>query len=91
MLDRANAEATMYRVAIAAFTYHPGKPSEEPGYHVSEDVDWCIAPLTGLPTDELARLRATIETLITTPTADRRAFIRHLAALSDRDTALDTL
>ncbi|MDF2713054.1 MAG: hypothetical protein K0R62_8706, partial [Nonomuraea muscovyensis] len=40
-------------------------------------------PLSGLPTAGLTVLRDTIATLITTPTADRQAFIRTLAALSD--------
>lgn len=82
-LDRANTDAALYRVAICAFTYHPDKHHDEPGYHLAEDLDWCLAPLTALPTTELNALRDTIATLITTPTADRQAFIRTLAALSD--------
>lgn len=82
-LDRANTDAALYRVAICAFTYHPNKHLDEPGYHLDEDLDWCLAPLAALPAVKLAVLRDTITTLITTPTADRQAFIRTLAALSD--------
>ncbi|MDQ7876584.1 hypothetical protein Q9R08_01200 [Microbacterium sp. QXD-8] len=90
MLDPAEAEATLYRVAICAFMWHPHKDVDEPGWTITEDLDWCLAPLAGLPTDELADLRTTVQTLITTPTADRQAFIRHLAALSG-DTSFDNL
>lgn len=90
MLDPAEAEAALYRVAVCAFTWYPAKEADEPGWTIAEDLDWCLAPLAGLPTDALADLRATVQTLITTPTADRQAFIRHLAALSG-DTSFDNL
>ncbi|MBW9108982.1 hypothetical protein JNB63_07310 [Microbacterium trichothecenolyticum] len=90
MLDPAAAEAALYRVAICTFTWHPNKEADEPGWTIAEDLDWCLAPLAGLPNDQLTDLRATVQTLITTPTADRRAFIRHLAALSG-DNSFDNL
>ena len=90
MLDPAAAEAVLYRVAICAFTWHPNKEVDEPGWTITEDLDWCLDPLTGLPTDQLTDLRATVQTLITTPTADRQAFVRQLAALSG-DTSFDNL
>ena len=46
-------------------------------------------PLAGLPETELDQLRATIRTLITTPSADRQAFIRHLATLTADDTTTE--
>lgn len=82
MIDRAEAEATLYRVAVSAFTYYPDKADLEPGYRVEEDVDWCSAPLRSLPPEQLDPLRATIRELITTPTADRRAFIATLDELA---------
>lgn len=82
-LDRAKTDAALYRVAICAFTYHPDKHVDEPGFQLDEDLDWCLAPLAALPAVELAVLRDTIATLITSPTADRQAFIRTLAALSN--------
>jgi hypothetical protein len=87
-LDRANTDAALYRVAICAFTYHPDKHRDEPGWQLAEDLDWCLAPLAGLPSAGLTVLRDTIETLITTPTADRQAFIRTLAALSEASEGL---
>lgn len=80
-IDRAEAEATLYRVAICAFTYYPDKPLEEPGYDVAEDIAWCVAPVAGLPPTQLDALRDTVWVLITTPTADRQGFIRDLAAI----------
>lgn len=81
MIDRDSAEVVLERVAICAFTYYPGKPTEEPGYTVDEDVAWCTAPLRALPAPQLAELRDTVRTLITDPTADRRRFITTLAQL----------
>ena len=89
MIDRAHAEAARWRIAVCAFEYYPDKHLDEPGYTVDEDVAWCVAPLAGLPAPELDQLRATIRTLITTPTADRQAFIRHLAALTADDTSAE--
>ena len=82
MIDRAQTENVKRRVAISAFEYYPTKHLDELGYRVEEDVDWCLEPLAGLPARELEALRATVELLITTPTANRRPFIRYLAALS---------
>jgi hypothetical protein len=78
MLDRSQVDATIYRVAVAAFTYYPDKQIAEPGYTVDEDLDWCMRPLRHLPQDDRAELRGGIHELITTPSADRQAFIRHL-------------
>ena len=83
MIDRADTEATLYRVAICAFTYYPGKPWEEPGYSIDEDIAWCTAPLAGLPQEKLTALGASIRSLITDPGADRRSFISTLARLAD--------
>jgi hypothetical protein len=82
MIDRAEAEATLYRVAVSAFTYYPEKPDVEAGYGVEEDVDWCSAPLISLPSEQFDALRETIRELITSPTADRRAFIATLDELA---------
>ena len=83
MIDRAQTENVMRRVAISAFQYYPTKHLDEPGYSVDEDVIWCLEPLAALPATELDGLRATVELLITTPTANRRPFIRYLARLSE--------
>lgn len=82
MLDRTQVDATIYRVAIAGFTHYPDRHIKEPGYDVDEDLDWCVRPLRHLPQEEREQLRAQILQLITDPTADRQAFIRHLRSLS---------
>lgn len=82
MIDRAEAEAALYRVAVSAFTYYPGKETDEPGYRVDEDVDWCAAPLIGIPTPQLEQIRVQIRLLITDPLADRQAFIASLGGLA---------
>lgn len=81
VIDREATEVALERVAICAFTYYPGKPVDEPGYTVEEDVTWCTTPLRALPADQFAALRDTVRVLITDPTADRRSFITTLATL----------
>lgn len=91
MIAPSNADAALYKVAYCAFTYYPDKHIDEPGYTLEEDLAWCLAPLAVLPAPELAEIRHTIRTLITTPTADRQPFIRRLAALSSNDAAFEGL
>lgn len=78
MLDRSQIDATVFRVAVAAFTYYPEKPAREPGYTLDEDLDWCMRPLRHLPDAHRLELREHITSLVTDPTADRQAFIRRL-------------
>lgn len=82
MLDRSQADATIYRVAIASFTHYPDKHIKELGYSIDEDLDWCMRPLRHLPQEERDELRARILELITDPSADRRAFIGHVMSLA---------
>ena len=74
-LDRAVAEAVIYRVALSAFTYFPGKEDREPGYSLAEDVDWCLALIASADRIRARDLRAQVEHVITDPDADRQAFI----------------
>lgn len=75
MLDRADVEEVIYRVAVSAFRYYPEKPAVELGYTVEEDVEWCVQPLAGKEGVDAGALSDSIRHLITDPTADRRAFI----------------
>lgn len=84
VIDRAITEATLWRVAICAFTYHPTKEADEPGFSLNEDVAWCAAPLARLPKAQRAELLDVIRNLITDPAADRREFIRSLAELVEQ-------
>ena len=81
-LDRTQAEATLYRVAICALTYYADKPHDEPGYTIDEDLTWCIAPLLALDTAVLDQLRESIRNTIADPTAHRGALNRVLTALT---------
>ncbi|ODT25797.1 hypothetical protein [Microbacterium sp. SCN 69-37] len=74
-LDRAVAEAVIYRVALSAFTYFPGREDREPGYSLAEDVDWCLAPIPAADRIRVRGLRAQAEHVITHPDADRQAFM----------------
>tara|TARA_R110002020_G_scaffold286153_5_gene501723 strand:- start:4403 stop:4666 length:264 start_codon:yes stop_codon:yes gene_type:complete len=82
MIDRAQVEAVITRVAVAAFTYYPERPTAEPGYTLGEDVAWCIRPLISLEGPQREAWRLRIADLIANPTADRQAFIRDLAAIA---------
>ncbi|CDK01641.1 MULTISPECIES: hypothetical protein [Microbacterium] len=82
LVDQRDTEVTLFRVAISAFLYYPGKLSDEPGYTIDEDLAWCIAPLRSLPARQLAHTTDTIRALIIDPSADRREFIATLATLA---------
>lgn len=78
MLDRSQIDATVFRVAVAAFTYYPDKSTREPGYTLDEDLDWCMRPLRHLPDIHRRELREQISSLVIDPASDRQAFIRRL-------------
>jgi len=82
MIDRANAEAATYRVAVAALTYRPDKTMVEPGYTIDEDVDWCIQPLHGIPAESIDQVRVLVRDTIIDPTAHRMSLARVLADLT---------
>lgn len=83
VLDRSDAEAMLIRTATAAFTYYPGKEAEEPGYTISEDVDWVMELVTGLDPDQVATWRQRVAEVIENQAAERRTFIADLMALTD--------
>lgn len=81
MIDRADAEAVLYRAAIAALGYWPTKHLDEPGYTIDEDIDWCLGPIGALDGLTLQRVRARVRAVIADPTAAREEFRRALAEL----------
>ncbi|HRN30072.1 MAG TPA: hypothetical protein PK781_01580 [Terrimesophilobacter sp.] len=91
MLDLSQADAAIFRTAVAAFTYYPAKTEREPGYTVDEDLNWCIRPLRNLPQQEHDQLAKHIRQLIIDPTADRQSFIRHLRSLTGEPNPNDDL
>ena len=78
MLDRTEAEALVYKIAVAALSYYPGKTEEEPGYTIDEDIDWCLGGFHG-PSGEGMRDR--IRELIIDPTSHRSDFVRDVMGL----------
>lgn len=82
MLDKSAAEAAIYRTAYAAFTHYPEKHLDEPGYTVTEALDWCLEPLAPLPDDVREPLRSRIQEVIRNPAADRQGLIRAIRGLA---------
>lgn len=85
MIDRADAEATIYRVAVCAFIYDPDRPVEETGRTLEEELVWCVQPLQGLDLVTQGELQNRIAELIVNPLADRQTFIADLNALVPPD------
>lgn len=83
MLDRSDAEAVLFRVAVAAFMYYPEKHIQEPGYSVEEDLEWCAKPMAILPEPTQQDLLDEARAIITDQTRDRRKFIDTVISLSD--------
>ncbi|MEN8601420.1 hypothetical protein [Microbacterium rhizosphaerae] len=90
MLDRSEIEATIARVAYAAFTYYPDKARDLPGYRVDEDVEWCMVPLRSLSPGYQAGFRDRIRLLIVDPEQDRQLFIRDLKILESPESKFGT-
>ena len=67
MIDRADTEASLARVAFAAFLYHPTKHLDEPGWTVDEDIDWALTPLRDLDPTARAVWRERIREVMTSP------------------------
>ena len=88
-IDRADIEATRYRVAICALDYYPAKPEDEPGYTIDEDITWSIAPLLGRDPAALAQLREVIRDTIADPTTHRDALNYLLDALRSTPAGLE--
>jgi hypothetical protein len=81
MLDRNTAETIIYRIAVAAFGYYPGKEQSEPGYTLDEDIDWCVEAFGDIPWPHAQRLRRSIRDAIIDPTANREQFARDVMNL----------
>ena len=88
-IDRADIEATRYRVAICALDYYPAKPDDEPGYTIDEDITWAIAPLLGHDPTTLEQLRHLIGDTITDPTTHRDALNHLLDGLESTPAGLE--
>lgn len=81
---RGDADAVIYRVAVAAFTHYPTRHLDEPEYEVDEDVAWCLEPLA-CPTDEARAMMAEwVREIITNPLADRQEFIELFSRQAER-------
>lgn len=82
LVDQRDTDVTLFRVAICAFLYYPGKLSDEPGYTIDEDLAWCMAPLRSLPARQLVHTTDRTRALIMDSSADPREFIATLAMLA---------
>lgn len=81
LVDRSQTEAVLYRVAICALTWHPGKADAHPGYRVEDDQRWCLAPLAG--PDPGLPIRVLVAATIHDPSRYRVELVRALSALAD--------
>ncbi len=83
MIDRAHTEDTLFRTAVSALRYYPGRPNVEEGYTLSEDVDWCVTPLRGLPDSVIAQIRHLVGQVIVDPTGNRQELRENLDDIAD--------
>jgi hypothetical protein len=85
MIDRAQAEAAIYRIAFAALTFYPDKSEAEPGFTIDEDLEWALQPVLDLPPTEFDLVRDLARAAIAEPTAHREELARLLAKLAGED------
>lgn len=83
MIDRANTEDTLFRTAVSALRYYPGRPNVEEEYTLSEDVDWCMTPLLGLPDSLMSQIRHLVGQVIIDPTGYRQELREQLDDIAD--------
>ena len=81
LIDRSQTEAVLYRVAICAVTWHPGKAGAVRGYSLEGDQRWCLAPLEGA--DPGLPIRVLVAATIHDPSRYRAELVRALGALAD--------
>ncbi|MEJ1154613.1 hypothetical protein [Microbacterium marmarense] len=84
MLDRDTADNILFRAAVAAFKYYPTRATDELGYAIDEDIDWCVKAFGDIPWPQAQRLRRSIRDVITDPTTHREQFTRDINNLITR-------
>ncbi len=82
MLDRTQAEGLLLRVAVAALNYYPDKPTDEPGYQLAEDIDWCLDALPALFEPFRDAMAQRLTEVITDPVTYRQGFVRDILDLT---------
>lgn len=83
MIDRAHTEQVTYLTAVSALRYYPGRPAQDPGYTLADDVDWCLRPLAALPDSVLADIRHLVGQTIIDPTGSRVDLQARLDLIAD--------
>jgi hypothetical protein len=81
MSDRERVDAVLEHVAMLAFLYYPGIEVHDPGYRLTEDVEWCLARLGDVSDVERERMGGHFARAITDPTATREELFTALAQL----------
>lgn len=81
------ADVVNQRVAFFAFLYYPEVHINEPDYSLTDDVAFCLEPLTELTASQRDELRHLIAQAIIDPTAYREAVFAAVTDLSMSDTA----
>lgn len=71
-IDRADAEAVLYRVAVSAFADDAATTGALDRDTLHTEVGWCLEPLQGLPDEQTQWLRAVVAAAILNPTAHRQ-------------------
>jgi hypothetical protein len=85
MVEQDRVDDVLQRIGLASLTYYPEIHSEEPEYAVSDDVEWCLEPLSALPSSALDRLRSVVAHTIVDPTVHRGDVFAALQALVTED------
>lgn len=83
MVDRAEAEAVLFRAGVAVIASYPEEVRDEPGYTIDEDVAWCVQPLSSPYAGARANIAGHVGGAIADATASRRALVLGVEALID--------
>lgn len=86
-ITQETTDVVFGRVSIVSFLYYPEVHVNEPDYSLTEDVVFCLEPLTDLTTEQRDELRYLVGQVIIDPTRYREALVAAVLELTMSDTA----
>jgi hypothetical protein len=85
MITRENKDTVMQRVALLAFLYYPQVHVNEVGYSLSDDIEFCLEPLTEIDAGKRDELRHLLGQAIIDPSEYREEVFAALTELVTED------
>ncbi|WP_243073680.1 hypothetical protein [Microbacterium sp. SS28] len=85
-LPQEQFDELLQRTALAALFYYPEIAVDDGDYNLQNDIEYCLAPVTALHSEDLDELRAAVGRVITNPSAHRAELIELVIELAPEPT-----